>query len=121
MQSDIDKILIKLSKSRFRSSFKLNDKDKEYIKKNGISVIYNHSNDFILKRIASQTIKNDGKQTPTKGHPVFIAQHATATCCMSCLYKWYKFPKNVELTSYQVSYIVTLIMEWIKLQMYTKD
>ncbi len=25
--------------------------------------------------------RNDGKQTPFRGHPVFTAQHATATCC----------------------------------------
>ena len=62
-------------------------------------------------------VSNDGKQTPMKGHPVFIAQHATATCCRGCLYKWHKFPKNTLLTASQQEYIVNIIMEWIKRQL----
>lgn len=45
-----------------------------------------HARDFISKRIPA-VILNDGKQTPMKNHPVFIAQHATASCCRGCLYK----------------------------------
>ena len=59
-------------------------------------------------------INNDGKQTPMKGHPVFIAQHATGTCCRGCLEKWHKISKGVALTDNQVNYVVALIMEWIK-------
>lgn len=38
--------------------------------------IKNHAYDFIRKRLAP-----DGHQTPYKGYSVFIAEHATATCC----------------------------------------
>ena len=117
MQNDIDKILIRLSKSKFRNSFHLKDKDKNYIREKGMDIIYKHACDFISNRLASKNILSDGKQTPTKGHPVFIAQHATATCCRSCLYKWHKFPKNVELTDYQKKYIINLIMTWINNEM----
>lgn len=117
MQNDIDKILIRLSKSKFRNSFHLKDKDKDYIREKGMDIIYKHACDFISNRLASKNILSDGKQTPTKGHPVFIAQHATATCCRSCLYKWHKFPKNVELTDYQKKYIINLIMTWINNEM----
>lgn len=48
-----------------------------------------------------------------KGHPVFIAQHATATCCRSCLYKWHKIAKDKELSSEEIDYIVDIIMTWI--------
>ena len=117
MQNDIDKILIRLSKSKFRNSFHLKDKDKDYIREKGMDIIYKHACDFISNRLASKNILSDGKQTPTKGHPVFIAQHATATCCRSCLYKCHKFPKNVELTDYQKKYIINLIMTWINNEM----
>lgn len=117
MQNDIDKILVILSKSKFRNSFHLKDKDKDYIRERGMDVIYKHAYDFISNRLAPKNILSDGKQTPTKGHPVFIAQHATATCCRSCLYKWHKFPKNVELTDYQKKYIINLIMTWINNEM----
>ena len=69
------------------------------------------------KRLAPKEIKNDGKQTPTRGHPVFIAQHATACCCRGCLNKWHKIPKNIELSEEQKNYIVEVIMSWIRKQM----
>ena len=67
----------------------------------------------VLARRGNEVILNDGAQTPMKGHPVFIAQHATATCCRSCLYKWHKIAKNKELSSEEIDYIVDIIMTWI--------
>lgn len=106
-------ILNKLSKSKFRSSFHLKDKDMQYINEKGIDNIWEHAYDFITKRLAPAVILNDGKQTPMKGHPVFIAQHATATCCRSCLYKWHKIKPGVELSKKEIDYVVGLIMAWI--------
>lgn len=109
-----EEILYKLSKSKFRSSFKLNKKLKEYVNEKGIEKIREHAYDFINKRIKPSYIPNDGKQTPMKGHPVFIAQHACACCCRSCLEKWHKIEKNKELNEKEVKYIVDLLIEWIK-------
>lgn len=111
-----DELFRRLAKSDFRSKFKLKPKDREYLEKKGLEVIESHARDFIAKRIAPANIPNDGKQTPTKGHPVFTAQHATATCCRGCISKWHKFPKGVELTQTQQEYLVNIIMEWIKRQ-----
>ena len=69
------------------------------------------------QRLAPKVILNDGKQTPMKGHPVFIAQHATATCCRSCLYKWHRIDMNKELTKNEINYIIDIIMTWIKRHM----
>ena len=107
-------IFERLSQSKFRSSFKLKQKDIEYINQKGLETIENHARDFIAKRIAPSYIANDGKQTPMRGHPVFIAQHATATCCRKCINKWHKFDMNVRLSQNQQEYIVNLIMQWIK-------
>ena len=109
----IDYILNSLKKSKFRSSFHLRKYMINYINENGLDKIGSHAYEFINKRIAPSNIPNDGKQTPMKGHPVFIAQHATATCCRNCLYKWHKIPKNRQLTNDEVNYIVELIMKWI--------
>lgn len=103
----------RLNKSKFRSSFRLKEKDINYIKEKGLAKIEEHAHNFINKRLASVTILNDGKQTPMKGHPVFIAQHATATCCRNCLYKWHKIPKERNLTKEEIDYIVKIIMIWI--------
>lgn len=116
MQS-IEEALDKLAHSRFRSSFHLNQKQKEYIAEKGMDVIESHARDFVEKRLAPARIENDGKQTPMKGHPVFIAQHATACCCRGCLYKWYRVERNVALTPVQQQKIVKLIMAWIEKEM----
>ncbi len=111
-----DEIFDRLSKSDFRKKFKLNPKDRLYLEQKGFEIIRRHAEDFISKRVAPADIPNDGKQTPMRGHPVFTAQHATATCCRGCISKWHKFPKGVQLTKEQQEYLVDLIMEWINRQ-----
>ena len=111
---NIDNMLYSLSKSKFRSSFHLNNKMKKYVQDKGIDTIRSHAYDLINKRIKPAVISNDGKQTPTRQvHPVFIAQHACACCCRECLEKWHKIPKERELTNNEVEYIVNLLIEWI--------
>ena len=112
----LEQAVDKLQKSSFRSRFKLRDTDIEYIEKKGIDTIRRHAEDFVKTRLAPAYIPNDGKQTPMKGHPVFIAQHACACCCRGCLNKWYKVPENTQLTSEQQKKIVNLLMYWIELQ-----
>ena len=111
-----DDLFQRLSKSKFRSKFHLRDKEKSYILEKGLDTIESHAKDFISKRIAPAQIPNDGKQTPMRGHPVFIAQHATATCCRGCIEKWHRIPNGVQLNSAQQKYLVSVIMEWIKKQ-----
>lgn len=111
---NIDIILDKLSKSTFRNKFHLKDKDKKYIEDKGMDVIKEHTYDFIGKRLAPSKIDNDGKQTPMRGHPTFIAQHATATCCRGCLEKWHRIPKGIELNDKHKEYIANVIMKWIE-------
>lgn len=110
---EINKKLTDLSKSKFRNSFHLKERDKVYIMEKGIDTIKRHAIDFVDKRLAPKVILNDGKQTPMRGHPVFIAQHATATCCRGCLEKWHKIEKNKELNQIEREYIVDIIMKWI--------
>lgn len=111
---EYNNIFFKLNNSPFRCKFKLSDKDKQYITNKGIETIQNHAKDFIQKRIAPAFIENDGKQTPMRGHPVFIAQHATACCCRSCIYKWHHIPMDRALTDLEQAYLINIIMTWIK-------
>ena len=97
----------RLGNSKFRSSFHLKQKDIDYINQKGLDTIRQHAKDFIAKREAPAFIANDGKQTPMRGHPVFIAQHATATCCRECIRKWHKM-------QVQQDYLVDVIMTWIQ-------
>ena len=110
---NINLLLDKLSKSNFRNKFHLSVKDINYIKDKGLNKIEQHAFSFISSRLSPANILNDGKQTPFKGHPVFIAQHACACCCRECLYKWHKIPKNRSLNLNEQNFIVKLLLAWI--------
>lgn len=113
----IEQALEKLQKSKFRSGFHLNEADKAYVRSKGIETVRLHAEDFIRLRLAPEFIPNDGKQTPTKGHPVFKAQHACACCCRGCLKKWYNVPPGTALNENQQKKIVNLLIAWIEKEM----
>ena len=117
MYKDLDYLFQNLSKSKFRSSFHLRKYMIDYINEKGLVKIREHAYDFINKKIRTSYPKNDGRQTAMRGHPVFIAQHATGTCCRGCLEKWHHIPKGRELTDKEVDYIVNVIMHWMKGEM----
>ena len=79
-----------------------------------MSTILDHARDFIAKRLAPAAPVKDGRQTPMRGHPVFVAQHATATCCRSCLAKWHGIPAGRELSVEEQAYVVRAIERWLK-------
>lgn len=111
-----EEVFAKLEKSAFRRKFKLTDTDKQYIETKGYDVIRRHAEDFVKKRLSppASQLKNDGKQTPMRGHPVFTAQHACACCCRQCLYKWHRIYPDHWLTEAEQKYIVRLLMSWIE-------
>ncbi|MBN1972977.1 MAG: DUF4186 domain-containing protein [Sedimentisphaerales bacterium] len=110
----MEQLFYRLAKSKFRSRFRLNKKELQYLHDKGLSVIEQHARDFIKERLAPALPKNDGKQTPMRNHPVFVAQHATATCCRKCLAKWHGIKIGLSLTQQQSDYIVSVIMYWLK-------
>lgn len=114
---NLEDLFERLSQSKFRSGFHLKEKDKKYVLDKGGDKIREHARDFVSQRLAPAVISNDGKQTPMKGHPIFIAQHATACCCRGCLEKWHHFPRGKELTEEQQDYVVDVLMEWVGRQM----
>jgi hypothetical protein len=115
--STISQKLAFLKQSKFRSRFKLSQKDQDYIAAQGLETIKEHAFQFINSRVAPDFPKNDGKQTPMRGHPVFIAQHATATCCRGCIQKWHGIEKGKALNEREVEFIVVLIMGWVEEQL----
>lgn len=114
---DLNPLFDRLAQSKFRSSFYLNAKDKEYIRQKGWEKIKEGTRETIAKRLAPAVIPNDGKQTPMRHgiFPPFIAQHATGCCCRGCLEKWHGIPKGRPLTLKEQIYITRVIMEWLKI------
>ena len=111
--NDIDKLLDSLSKTKFRGSFHLNNKMKEYVKEKGMNKISEHTFDIVSNRL-KVLLPNDGKQTPMKQvHPVFIAMHATGCCCRGCLNRIHHISKEKVLNYEEINYICMVIMRWI--------
>ena len=114
MKRDFSEILAALRQSNFRRCKRLGVKDAEYLHNKGIRTILQHAREFVEKRLAPAEPANDGKQTPWRGHPVFVAQHATATCCRGCVQKWHKIPQGRELSDAEIEFMVQLIGAWLE-------
>jgi hypothetical protein len=111
--SAIDERLTRIGRHPFRAKFHLWGRDRATAELRGEPVIRRHAHELIAKRLAPAQPVKDGKQTPYRGHPVFVAQHATATCCRTCLERWHDIPKGRELTAAERDYVVDVICRWI--------
>lgn len=114
---DLDPLFAALATSRFRSRFHLGAKGRAYLEAKGLDIILAHAADFVERRLAPAEPANDGRQTPMRGHPVFIAQHATATCCRSCLAKWHGIPTARPLGEVEQRHIIMAIERWLRREM----
>ncbi len=109
-----DELFDALERSAFRRRFHLGDREREYVTSRTLPVVLEHARDFIARRLAPPLPANDGKQTPYRGHPVFVAQHATATCCRGCLAKWHGIPRGEALSDVEQSYVRSVIERWLR-------
>jgi hypothetical protein len=113
---DLRDLFVALQGSAFRRGFSLGPRERDYLRAKGIDTVLDHAADFIQRRLAPALPANDGRQTPFKGHPVFVAQHATATCCRSCLEKWHHIPQGRQLTADESRHVVEAISMWLRTQ-----
>lgn len=110
---DVEETLRRLSRSSFRARFHLNDADRAYARARGRRTIAEHARELLAARIGDAQPRHDGRQTPYRGHPVFTAQHATATCCRGCVEKWHHIPKGTPLTTAELDELTELILAWL--------
>ena len=111
--AQIDARLDRIRQHHFRAKFHLRGRDRATAEVRGEPTIRRHAAELIGKRLAPAQPVKDGRQTPYRGHPVFVAQHATATCCRTCLERWHDIPKGRELTPAEQAYVVEVICRWI--------
>ena len=112
----LDDVFARLPRSAFRGRFRLDPKDAAYLTDKGLETILAHAREFVVKRLAPARPLNDGKQTPMRGHPAFVAQHATATCCRSCLEKWHGIAAGRELRPEEQERVMAAIERWLRTQ-----
>lgn len=113
----LDDLFAALRSSAFRRRFHLGARERAYLRERGLPTVLEHGRDFIARRLAPAEPSNDGKQTPFRGHPVFIAQHATATCCRGCLAKWHGIPRGHALTDEEQAHVLAALERWLRDEM----
>ena len=113
---DLDELFAALGRSKFRSRQRLAPYEVTYLRQKTLPVVLEHARQFVVDRLASAQPHNDGRQTPMRGHPAFVAQHATATCCRGCLAKWHHIEQGKPLSPEQIDYLLTVIQRWLKQQ-----
>jgi hypothetical protein len=117
MTREFDDVLSDLSKSAFRRRFRLQQRERRYLADKGLLAVLSHARDFVRQRLAPAHPVNDGRQTPMRGHPAFVGQHATATCCRSCLEKWHGIAKGAPLSEAEMEYVISVLQRWLELRM----
>lgn len=104
----------RLAASKFRARFRLNRIDRAYLAEKGWNVIRAQTERIIRERLAPAVPRKDGRQTPMRGHVVFKAQHATATCCRGCLARWHSIPEGHMLSEKEIAYVSDIIQGWLR-------
>ena len=104
----------RIARSGFRSRFRLAEGDRAYVARIGWGTFAAQAERIVRERLAPAAPRNDGRQTPMRGHPVFIAQHATATCCRGCLAKWHGIPAGRPISDDEIARIVAVQLAWIR-------
>jgi hypothetical protein len=113
---DREELFSALARSAFRRRFRLRRQELEYLQAKGLATVLDHARDFIRERLAPAAPSNDGRQTPMRGHPAFVAQHATGACCRTCLAKWHYLAKGVQLSPREIDYVVGVLGAWLSRQ-----
>lgn len=111
---NLDDVFAGLAQSRFRRRFTLGRREADYLERRGLDTILEHGAQFVAERLAPATPANDGRQTPWRNHPVFVAQHATGTCCRRCLSRWHDIPADRPLDAEERRYVLRVIERWLR-------
>lgn len=114
---DLDEAFRRLARSSFRRRFRLQGRELAHLQMWGLPRVMKEAEELIRKRVAPAQIANDGRQTPWRNHPVFVAQHATATCCRGCIDKTYEIAKGHQLEREELVLILGAIERWLQAQL----
>lgn len=109
----LDETFRRLARSTFRRKFHLAGRELAYLQTWGLPHVMKQAREILSRRIAPAVIPNDGRQTPWRNHPVFVAQHATATCCRGCLEKVHEIRAGHDLTTEELQYVLAVLERWL--------
>ena len=118
---EIEERIDRASARPFGRRFHLRGRERATAELRGPQMMRAHAAEIIAERLAPGAPRKDGRQTPYRNHPVFVAQHATATCCRSCLETWHGIAQGQRLDRAERAYVVEVIGRWIDRELATSS
>jgi hypothetical protein len=87
-----------------------------YARRKGVSGLKTAVRSRLRASVSRANNPYDGRQTPMdgSGNPIHYAQHATASCCRTCMEYWHGIPRTKDLTDDQIEYLAELIMLYVR-------
>ncbi|MHB2029693.1 MAG: DUF4186 family protein [Acidimicrobiales bacterium] len=87
----------------------IDDMAMRHAQRKGRILLKQAARDRLQKYLAPADPPRDGRQTPFEGNAIYYAQHATGTCCRTCLEYWHDVPKKRPLTPDEIDYCAALV------------
>lgn len=104
----------RLAVNAFRRGFRLQGRELAHLQTWGLERVMRDASELLRRRVAPADPPNDGRQTPWRNHPVFVAQHATATCCRGCIEKWYGVARGHALEPDELNLLLESVRRWLE-------
>ena len=112
-RDELEQRITHASARPFGRRFHLVGRERATAQLRGLDTMRVHAEEIVTERLAPAQPRKDGRESPYRGHPVFVAQHATATCCRTCLETWHDIPRGLALDREERRYVVDVLVAWI--------
>jgi hypothetical protein len=113
---DVDHTFTELRHEMIRHHFwhlEFDERARNHALRKGRSALSLAASRRIEMSVGAENPSNDGRQTPFDGNVLYYAQHATASCCRTCIAYWHDIPKGRALTPDERQYLTGLVVRYI--------
>ena len=113
---DVDHTFTELRLELIRHHFwhvDIDEQARNHALRKGRTALLGSAGGRIAKAVAAELPYRDGQQTPFTGNVIYYAQHATASCCRTCVEYWHGIEKGRALTASEQNYLVQLVTVYI--------
>jgi hypothetical protein len=114
---DVDHTFSELRHEFIRHHFwhvEIDEKAKNHALRKGRIALISSIPTRIANSVAAELPYRDGRQTPFRDNVLHYAQHATASCCRTCIEYWHNIPKGRPLTEPEQEYLGSLMARYIE-------
>ena len=90
-----------------------------YMEKKAAKLTIDEMRSKVIKILSNKINKKrseifrDSTQTPKGKDIIYLAQHATGTCCRRCIEEWYGINKEEIMNEEQINFLTEIIMTYI--------